>query len=220
MKKFLMAICALAGATTVATAAVGINWTVGEWGENHTGDGSGTILGSAILDNSSALWQLIYAGANDAIDPIPVLSSNPGPTDAYGDDVVWAYRTLAETDEGTNVTAPEDGSSYDVWLVNQGGSTMYTDMLWTEASGPGYVYQRVFELDSPVDGTWYYESELKELNTNYSPSAPTTVTQSTAAEGGVGFVTDTGQVHVVPEPATMSLLGLGALVMAIRRRRS
>ena len=37
-------------------------------------------------------------------------------------------------------------------------------------------------------------------------------------DGGVGVLPD--QQIAVPEPATMGLLGLGALVMAIRRRRS
>ena len=54
MKKFLMAICALAVATTVASAAVGISWTTVNWGENHLGDGSGS--GNAILEANSVLW--------------------------------------------------------------------------------------------------------------------------------------------------------------------
>lgn len=208
MKKFLMAIFALAVATTVASAAVGISWTTVNWGENHLGDGSGS--GNAILDNNSVLWQLIYAGVNDAIDPIPT-GSIPGATDAYGDDDVWAYRTIAQG----GGTASEDGSTWDNWLSYQSGNTVYTDMAWSTA---GYVYQRIFESSTPENGTWYYESGLTALNTSYDPGAPATQTISNP-DATAPFVTNQ-QVTQVPEPATMSLLGLGALAMAIRRRRS
>ena len=113
MKKFLMAIFALAVATTVASAAVGISWTTVNWGENHFGDGSGS--GNAILEANSVLWQLIYAGVNNAIDPIPAgtvpTAGGAGIADDYvmGDDVVWAERTIAMG----GGTAPEDGTSWD-----------------------------------------------------------------------------------------------------------
>lgn len=207
MKKFLMAIFALAVATTVATAAVNISWTAGQWGENHLGDGSGS--GNAILDDNSVLWQLIYAGADDAIDAIPS-GSVPGATDAYGDDDVWAYRTIAQG----GGTAAEDGSTWDNWLTYQSGTFVYTDGAWDAA---GYVYQRVFESSTPGNGTWYYESELTSMII-FDPANPPTTTLSYVNENAA-FVPDQ-QVTQVPEPATMSLLGLGALVMAIRRRRS
>ena len=214
MKKFLMAICALAVATTVASAAVGVAWSTVNWGENHLGDGSGS--GNAILDANSVLWQLIYAGADGLIDAIP---NDPTitATTAFGDDAVWAYRTLAETDDGTFVTASQDGTIWDVWMMEQagGGSTVYTDLSWNTA---GFVYQRVFESINPIVGTWYYESSLTALNTGYDPGAPSTMTLCYTV-GGDAFVPNQ-QVTSVPEPATMGLLGLGALVMAIRRRRA
>ena len=211
MKKFLMAIFALAVATTVASAAVGISWSAGTWG--YANDGT-----SAILDNNSALWQLIYAGVNNAIDPIPAgtvpTAGGAGIADDYvmGDDVVWAERTIAMG----GGTAPEDGTVWDNWLSPQSGSITYADMSWSTA---GFVYQRVFESINPGVGTYYFESGLTALITNYDPSAPASVTVSYADVTGGGFV-PADQITQVPEPATMGLLGLGALVMAIRRRRS
>ena len=214
MKKFLMAIFALAVATTVASAAVGVSWTVGQWGEANTTDNP---AGTAILDNNSVLWQLIYAGADNAIDSIPAGTvptvGGAGIADNYvlGDDVVWAERTIAMG----GGTAPEDGTTWDNWMQYVGGPTVYTDMSWSTA---GFVYQRVFESISPIAGTWYYESALTPLLTNYDPSAGPTLTLSDVNENSA-FVSDQ-QITQVPEPATMGLLGLGALVMAVRRRRS
>ena len=203
MKKFLMAIFALAVATSIATADVGINWNAGTWG--YASDGV-----TPILDNNSVLWQLIYAGTDNLIDAIPE-GSIPGATDAYGDDEVWAYRTITQ---GGGVA---DGATWDNWLMYSGADpAKYIDTDWDTA---GSVYQRIFESSTPADGTWYYESGLTALIPTYVPTDPTSTTKSYADVTGAGFVTDQ-QVHAVPEPATMSLLGLGALVMAIRRRRS
>ena len=217
MKKFLMAICALAVATTVASAAIGVSWTTVNWGENHLGDGSGS--GNAILDANSILWQLIYAGADNAINTIPTgtvpTAGGPGIADNYvlGDDVVWAERTLSQT--LTTSTAPEDGTTWDNWLSYQSGSTLYTDLAWSTA---GFVYQRIFESTTPGDGTYYFESGLTALITNYDAGAPATQTISNP-DAAAPFVSNQ-QIVAVPEPATMGLLGLGALVMAIRRRRA
>ena len=214
MKKFLMAICALIIATTVATAAVSVAWTAGQWGENHLGDGSGS--GNAILDANSVLWQLIYAGVNNAIDSIPTgtvpTAGGAGIADDYvlGDDVVWAERTIAMG----GGTAPEDGSTWDNWLVPVSGNVVYPDAAWNTA---GFVYQRIFESINPVAGTYYFESGLTAL-VIYDPASPPTSTLS-YADQNAPFVANQ-QITALPEPATMGLLGLGALVMAIRRRRS
>ena len=212
MKKFLMAIFALAVATTVATAGVGILWTT-QWGVyDHTE--TDLVGGSAaLLDSYSAIWQLIYAGADNAINDISTtVPTTGGPNGDYviGDDVVWAQRTIAQG----GGTAPEDSTGWDNWMFNQSGFVTYEDLTWSTA---GFVYQRVFE-GTPADQTWYYESGLVALNTGYigGGQPPQDFFLDNVSSG----VQPTIQIDAVPEPATMSLLGLGALVMAIRRRRS
>ena len=213
MKKFLMALAVLAVATSVATAGVGINWTT-QWGlYDHTVTPPLTGGTGAMLDSYSAIWQLIYAGADNIANPLDSAdlgTGAPGIQDDYGvngDDVVWAQRIIAQ-----GGGAAGDGTIWNNWLNPVSGTTVYEDLSWSTA---GFVYQRVFE-GTPVNGvTYFYQSPLLALNTGFSGGgAPA---QDFALDtDSAGFQPN----QIIPEPATMSLLGLGALVMAIRRRRS
>jgi len=212
MKKFLMAALVLAVATTVATAGVGIGWSVQWGGYDNTVTPPLTGGTGAILDSANAIWQLIYAGADNIANDIsttPPTTGGPNGDYVIGDDVVWAERTIAM---GGGV-APEDSTSWDQWLSWGGGSVVYEDLGWATA---GFSYQRVFE-GTPANSSWYYETSLLALDTGYAGggAAPQSFYLDTPT---AGFQPGT-QINVVPEPATMGLLGLGALVMAIRRRR-
>ncbi|MGD9612336.1 MAG: PEP-CTERM sorting domain-containing protein [Kiritimatiellia bacterium] len=219
MKKILMALFALAVATTVATAGIGISWGTTEWGENHLGDGSGS--GNSILSANDVLWQLIYAGVDNTIDPIhddgvvaPMEQAAWAANDYLrpgGDDQLIAERVIP-----MGGGAAADGTVWDEWLILQSGSTVFVDITWAQA---GFAYQRVFESATPLAGsTFFYETDLFALDISY-PQSPPSPQVFNVGPSGAGFVPDT-QAYAVPEPATMGLLGLGALVMAIRRRRS
>ena len=102
-------------------------------------------------------------------------------------------------------------------MLRTAGSPNYEDAGWTTA---GFVYQRVFETQvfgTLTPGDYYYETGLLELNTGWVPgnSAQSFYLDS----GSAGFQAGT-PIYTIPEPATMSLLGLGALAMVLRRRRS
>lgn len=215
MKKFLMAMFALVVATSVATAGVGIQWSTQNWGEYHDGSGD------AILQNNSTLWQLIYAGADNTADAIDDTMNKMDPVawaaNDYlrpgGDDALWAERTIAQG----GGTAPEDGTLWDEWLSAQSGSVVYENLAWSTA---GYVYQRVFEVGAmgvPAGSTWFYETSLFEYNENYSGGG--SPTEEFYVDSPVAPFTPDRQVATIPEPATMALLGLGALGLALRRRR-
>jgi hypothetical protein len=219
MKKFLVAIFALAVVTSVATAGIGVLWTVGYGAYDHN---AANVVSdpspNQLLANYGAIWQLIYAGPNNAIEA-PDASNvaggyvNTGPT---GDDIVWRTRVIPMGGNSGGVPCAADGTTWDTWMVWTGtGDNGYVDLAWSTA---GSVYQRVFETPisgPPAVGSWYYDSPLLALNTGFTGGgAP--LQDFPLDNGQGGFKTN----QQIPEPATMGLLGLGALVMAIRRRRS
>lgn len=218
MKKILLALAVLAVATASAFAGVGINWFNLYGVYDHNAVDLEGVTG-AIGDNYAVTWQLIYAGANNLADAPGTSLGIAGIADDYvtGDDVVWGSRTIPV---GGGLTAePGDGSlSFDVWLLADGGSAadlVYENLAWNTA---GYVYQRIYE--NPVQANaWYFQTALVALNTSYTGGGQ--AADDFTVDGGAGIQPDQ-QVPAapVPEPTTMALLGLGALTMAIRRRRA
>lgn len=213
MKKILLALAALAVATATSFAGVGINWTTGYGVYDHNAVDLGGATG-AIGDNYAVTWQLIYAGADNQADLPGTSLGGAGIADDYvtDDDVVWGSRIIP-----IGGGAAGDGSSWNEWLLDTGaaGTTVYEDLAWNTA---GFVYQRIYE--NPVQANaWYFQTDLVALNTSYTGGGQTA--NDFLADGGVGIQPDQQVPSApIPEPTTMALLGLGALTMAIRRRRA
>ena len=205
MKKILLALMILACAASMASAADGVQifWTTQYAAYTHDAPNV-TDLGSAhfLLDNYSLTWQLIYSADDTAGAPDLNNSINGW---VSGNDTVWATRTFAMGDGSAS-----DRTEWGTDLYYASGDRNYYDTEWTTA---GYIYQRAYE-GAPAAGSWYFETEPVALEINPTTDQELVIDSSTA-----GFKPDQ-QFTAIPEPATMGLLGLGALVMALRRRRS
>ena len=211
MKKTLMALFALALCASVASAGVGINWTT-LWGVYDHSAADLTGGDNPLLDSYSAIWQLIYAGADGIANPADYEQVG-GPNGNYvtGDDVVWAER---EIPQGGGAAA--DGTVWTEWLLyDSGENPVYEDFGWNTA---GVVYQRVFE-GTPGPNTWWGDSELFTFNHNFAEGGTPDGFALDSADGSFGWQPTQQFPPPIPEPATLSLLGLGALAL-IRRKRS
>lgn len=209
MKKVLLGSMILLAAVSFASAGVAINWTTfyGAYDHNAADLTGGS---NALLDSYSAIWQLIYAGVNNVADPADWAQVGGAKGDyVTGDDVVWGQRDIPQ---GGGTAA--DGTVWNNWMNITGGDPNCVDWAWNT---PGSVYQRVFE-GTPGPGTWYFETELVALDTTKGEGGQSQLFPLDDENGG--FQPTEQFPGVIPEPATMSLLGLGALALAIRRRRA
>ncbi|MBP5787087.1 MAG: PEP-CTERM sorting domain-containing protein [Kiritimatiellae bacterium] len=213
MKKIAI-LTALAMAATASFAAINVQWT-------NYGFLSGADVSSyATQDADMLLWELVYT-ANSSITT-PTLDTTSGAiTYGAGDEVLSSrlWERGSDTIEITDVTGttqPSPTITMDLDYATPIGDAFYVNPNYSQSVGG--IYAAVFQY--MADGSVYYE--VTELNTdiNWANTMSASDKVNFDMENDTRIATYLGQVTPVPEPATMSLLGLGALAMVIRRKLS
>lgn len=211
MKKIAL-LTALAMAATASFAAININWS--NWGFLSGVEGSDLY---ATQEADSILWELVYT-AGDSITA-PTLNANG--TISYGDgDVVLSSRYWENGSDAIQITdsvATSQASpaiTMDLDYATPIGDTIYVNPDYAQSSGG--IYAAVFQFVS--DGKVYYEVTELNKNINWANEMSAADDVNFDMENDTRIANFLGEIQPVPEPATMSLLGLGALAMVIRRK--
>lgn len=202
MKKLSLVLAGLLAASAMAWAN-DVSWMVNFGVFTHDAADLTNPDEGGILTQYDVLWQLIYAGPNNTIDPVDISTSDF----VSGDDEVLGTRELSLASSGV----------FDATLFTENQAETVTSLSYTYSEdNPYYVYQRIYESQKPEAGTYYYESELVKLDTRYGAGSQTF--DLGPQESGIQATLQVQGPASVPEPATMSLLGLGALAMVLRRK--
>lgn len=218
MKKLSILVALLA---TVATTALAetlsgtIQWSCGPgvyWsGTSYTDDTEFAHVDTdGILVNHDVLWQLIHTTDGVAHNPV---FTNP--------DYLDEMESLVTSDSYRLGNASYFDSQFglDVSLWKENPSDLTTPLSLDESVASYYVYQRIYELDKgvtvPTASSPRWDSDVVDIRSQYDGVVNQATTELAYKNGEYLMA----PIHAsVPEPATMSLLGLGALAMVLRRK--
>jgi hypothetical protein len=198
MKRALTVLAIVAIAVSTAHASIKVNWS----SPNGLTRSDGT---TGLLDGGSALFQLIYS--SDGAIPLATVGGGLLTTGLLGTYNVLSQFTINASDVGDSPYAEQFSLLY-----NPGGAFV-----------AGSVYMRVFDqisaVGSAAQGTWYLDSILLPLQ----DKGTTDAAQDLQLQGGSGFagtaVINQNNTAVVPEPSVFAFLGIGGLLVAVRRMR-
>jgi len=113
-------------------------------------------------------------------------------------------------------------------LTDAGGADPYATFVQTAPSTgfqSGFIYARVFDggTGNPaniVNGTWFYQSALVATVDNLSVNpTPFNIQGNNPTVNNSSFGGDFLFLQV-PEPSTMAFLGIGGMILALRRRKA
>jgi hypothetical protein len=174
-----------------------VNWSA-SGGFYFNEDSSVGILGDAT--GNSTIAQLIYS-ADENADAALINGL------ASGDDIVWDTITL--TEDGI----ANDTITYDSYAV-------FSSDYQQEDFSAGYIYARIFQDNDINTGDWYYYTMPIALTDMTSPTPPPSLEMNTDTIYGDPIDSGSTVAQVIPEPATVLLVGTGGIgVWLVHRRK-
>ncbi|HMP35772.1 MAG TPA: PEP-CTERM sorting domain-containing protein [Kiritimatiellia bacterium] len=193
MKKTIVSsIIAAFAFASVASANINVTW-LGDAGFYKIDDVTGITDGG-----NNALAQLIFT-----------------PVNQYGQAGVGGAVAAGESVLKTFILTDSGGADPYGTFVDQYVGTFQV----------GFIYARVFDGGTAnpaniVNGTWYYNSPIIATVNNVTPDSPNifNIQGGNPSPGNGGFG-DTLFLQV-PEPSTMAFLGIGGMILALRRRKA
>ncbi len=195
MKKKIMLALAALGVTSMASfAGINVQYYVSYGLYPNGGNVTDGTPGSGLLaanGTGSTVLQLIYAGGNGVAD------GSVASLAATGDDVILQTRVIST------------GAGYDEWGYIGTFPSPYTNPVFTS----GNVFVRVFQTENPAVGQYYYNTGLMALEDRQLDIAFTQTLTIDTPSAGIAL-----NLPIVPEPSVMAFLGIGGLVLAVRRR--
>lgn len=191
MKKIMAMTVLAAGMAVCANANIIINWQADAgFFDNVNGQ-------NGILDpNGSTIARLVYSSDNSADNVIA-----GGAFQAGGNDVVLATFTVSSPSAST--FADFNAGTYNGTFLS------------------GFIYAQIFDKggnSAITQGMLYYNSPLQAtVNNSGAPNPPQVLQMNTDLTNGNELTRTV--LAAVPEPSTYAFMGIGAVLMAIRRFR-
>lgn len=215
MKKIAV-LAALAMAATASFGAINVQWS------NYgflSGADSSTY---ATQDATKILWELVYTPGSSITTP--TLNDSTGEITYGENDEVLSSRLwekgsadITVTDRVASDPASQSPLTMDLaYATIAAGDASYVNKDYVQSAGG--IYAAVFQYMS--DGSVYFETTALNSAINWDNKMSAADKVNFNMSDDVQIANYLGQVTEVPEPATMGLLGLGALAMVIRRKLS